>query len=75
MTKAHRADFERGEFKATIDTRTSKTAGNVWFVLCTVKDRGRVRLLFEPTRDMIDHIRHFAPRKVEDWPDAFEEGK
>ena len=71
--EAHRREFETGNFDLTLDVRSSPRAENVWFVICTVKDRGRVRMLFEPTDDMIAHLRRHIPQKMS-RPDSIRGG-
>ena len=61
---SNKRDFDAGNFDLTLDVRSSPKAENVWFVICTVKDKGRVRVLFEPTDAMIAHLRRHIPQKV-----------
>ena len=61
---ANRRDYESGNFDMTLDVRSSPSAEGVWFIIATVKDKGHVRVLFEPTEAMIDHLYRHMPQKV-----------
>ena len=60
----NRRDFESGSYDMTLDVRSSPKAEGVWFIICTVKERGHVRVLFEPTDAMVDHLYRHMPSKV-----------
>ena len=59
----HRAAYESGEFKKTIDVRSGPDAEG-WFVIANHKDQGRVRILFEPTPKMLKIFSEYLPRQM-----------
>ncbi len=60
---AHRAAYEQGEFKKTIDARSGPNAEG-WFVIANHRDQGRIRILFEPTPKMLKIFSEYLPRQM-----------
>jgi len=61
---------KNGDFAHTFDTTSSKYSQNRWLIVAATKKYGRVRVLFEPTDRMIEHMREYMPRKVH-LPEGF----
>jgi len=55
---------KNGDFAHTYDTTASKYSKNRWLIVAATKKYGRVRVLFEPTDRMVEHMREYMPRKV-----------
>lgn len=64
MIVDYKDDFNKGEFKKSVDCSTDREMPGRWFLIFNDDREGRTRLVFEPNAKMVRNIAALAPRKV-----------
>ena len=60
----YRHNFEHGDFQKKQDFSSGVAGRKRYFAIVNAKEKGRQLIVFEPNEQMLEAIKHAAPRKV-----------